>query len=204
MTTKAAKPAHVTDTVSLWQGSFGNSYHDRNRVNWEARVPFWQSAIEYCTPASVFELGCGPGWNLQAIASVAPNTELYGADVNQAAVNEARAQGFEVQHIGQHGIAGLYQSGSMDLVVTAGCLIHIPPQDLERTMRQLVDLSARWVIAVEYDADVEEPVEYRGHTGALWRRPYGALYAALGLRQIAVIPEAQGFDSCTGYLLERA
>lgn len=193
----------MTDTNALWTGSFGNAYHSRNRVQWEQRAPFWQSAIDFCTPATVFELGCGPGWNLQAIQSIAPNTDLYGADLNQEAVNEARSQGFEVQHVGEHGIAGLYERGSMDMVVTCGCLIHVPPDALERTMQSLIDLSGRFIIAVEYDADVEEEVEYRGHSGALWKRPYGALFSALGMRLVSVIPEVEGFDQCTGYLLEK-
>lgn len=192
----------MTDTNTLWAGSFGRQYHERNRVDYQARVPFWQSAIDYCTPATVFELGCGPGWNLQAIQSCAPNTEVHGADLNLEAVNEARAQGLEVQHVGEHGIAGLYPSGSMDLVFTAGCLIHVPPAALEQTMRSLIDLTGRYIIAVEYDADVEEEVEYRGVKGALWKRPYGALYAALGMRLLS-FGEAEGFDQCMYYLLEK-
>jgi pseudaminic acid biosynthesis-associated methylase len=192
----------MTDTNQLWSGSFGNAYHDRNRVDWKARVPFWQSAIEYTTPASVFELGCGPGWNLMAIAECAPATDLFGADLNLSAVNEARSQGFEVQQATEHGIAGMYPSGSMDLVATCGCLIHVPPAQLEGVMRSLVDLSARYVLAVEYDADTEEEVEYRGVKGALWKRPYGALYMGLGLRLIS-FGEADGFNACHYYLMEK-
>lgn len=193
----------MTDTNQLWSGSFGREYHQRCRVEWEKRIPFWQSAIEFCTPATVFELGCGPGWNLRAIQEVAPNTDCFGADLNQEAVNEARSQGLEVQHISGHGIAGMYEKGSMDLCITSGCLIHVPPQDLERTMQSLVDLAGRFIIAVEYDADTEEEVEYRGHSGALWRRPYGALYVNLGMRLLSVIPDAEGFTECTAFLLEK-
>jgi trans-aconitate methyltransferase len=192
------------NTVDLWAGPFGNEYHVRNgEVDWKARLPFWNSALEFTTPGSVFELGCGPGWNLQAIATIAPNTELHGADVNMSAVNEARGQGFEVQHIGLHGIEGLYPPRSMDLVFTAGCLIHVPPSELERTMKSLIDLSAKYVLAIEYDADVEEEVEYRGQKGALWKRPYGGLYMGLGLTLLST-GEAGGFDNCTYYLLEKA
>lgn len=190
-------------TTDLWAGSFGDSYHDRNRVQWEDRIPFWQSAIEYTTPGTVFELGCGPGWNLKAIQQCAPNIDVFGADVNLAAVNEARSQGLEVQQVHSQGIAGLYQPGSMDLVFTAGCLIHVAPDDLERTMRQLIALAGRFVLAIEYDADVEQEVEYRGVKGALWKRPYGALYAALGLRLLST-GEAGGFDRCEYALLEKA
>lgn len=190
-------------TTDLWAGQFGNDYTDRNRVEWQTRLPFWQSAIEFCTPGAVFEFGCNAGWNLHAIANVAPNMLLHGCDVNQKAVNEARAHGLEVQHVGAQGIVGLYPPGSMDLVFTAGVLIHIAPADLERTMRSLVELSGRYVMAVEYhEEEGEVEVEYRGHKGALWRRNYGKLYEAMGL-QLLSQGEAGGFDSCTYYLLEK-
>lgn len=194
----------MTDTIQLWSGPFGNAYHERNDgVNWQGRIPFWESAIQFCTPASVFELGCGPGWNLRAISTCAPNLELYGADVNLQAVNDARSAGFEVQHVGQHGIAGLYPPGSMDLVATCGCLIHVPPKDLERTMRSLVELSGRFVLAVEYhEAEGEVMVPYRDTEGTLFRRNYGKLYQDLGMVLLSE-GEAGGFDDCTYYLLEK-
>lgn len=200
---QAGEPVQVRNTVDLWSGSFGNAYLERNRVDWKARVPFWQSCIEYTTPGTVFEFGCNAGWNLRAIQSVAPSTDVYGADVNQAAVNEARAAGVEAQVISEHGIAGMYEPRSMDLVITAGVLIHIPPEQLDRTMRSLIDLSGRYICAVEYDADREEEVEYRGHKGALWKRPYGAIFESMGMRQVFVVPDVEGFDNCTAYLLER-
>lgn len=190
-------------TTDLWAGKFGNDYLLRNRVDWEARMPFWESAIHFCTPATVFEFGCNAGWNLRAIQAVAPGTDLYGCDVNQNAVNEARAQGFEVQHVGEHGVAGLYEPGSMDLVFTAGVLIHMPPADLERTMRDLIDLASRYVVAVEYHVDEGEvEVEYRGQSGALWKRNFGKLYQDLGLNLLSQ-GVAGGFDQCEYYLLEK-
>lgn len=191
-------------TTDLWAGQFGNEYIERNRVAWQPRAEFWRSAVEFCTPATVFEFGCNIGLNLRAIQSVAPNTALFGCDVNATAVNEARAAGFEVQHVGAQGVAGLYEPGSMDLVFTAGVLIHVAPADIERTMRDLISLSGRYVLAIEYhEEEGEVEVEYRGQTGALWRRPYGKLYADLGLRLLSQ-GEAGGFDKCTYYLLERS
>jgi pseudaminic acid biosynthesis-associated methylase len=190
-------------TTDLWSGTFGNAYTERNRVDYQARIPFWESAIQFCTPATVFEFGCNAGWNLRAIQTCAPNIDLFGVDVNQQAVNEARAAGLEVQHVGEHGFTGLYEPGSMDLVFSAGVLIHVAPTDLQRTMQSLIDLSGRYVIAVEYHVDDgEEEVEYRGQTGALWKRNYGKLYQDMGLRLLSQ-GEAGGFDQCEFYLLEK-
>lgn len=190
-------------TTDLWAGKFGNEYTDRNRVDWQARIPFWESAIQFCTPATVFELGANAGWNLRAIQACAPNIDVFGCDVNQQAVNEARAAGLDVQLAHEHGLAGLYEPGTMDLVFTAGVLIHVAPDQLRRTMQELIDLSGRYVIAVEYHVDEgEQEVEYRGVAGALWKRNYGKLYQDLGLRLLSQ-GEAGGFDQCTYYLLEK-
>ena len=190
-------------TEQFWEGDFGNEYLQRNRVDWKARVPFWESAIEYCAPASVLEVGCNAGWNLMAMQKVDPSIELYGVDINAQAVEEARQNGFEVMRTGAVTIAGLYDPGSMDLVVTCGVLIHVAPEDLDPVMRAIVATSAKYVLAVEYAAEQEEDIEYRGHMGRLWRRPFGALYQSLGLRLISE-GVAGGFDDCTYWLLEKA
>ena len=189
-------------TEDLWSGTFGAEYHVRNRVNWRERVPFWESAMQFTEAASVLEVGCGPGWNLQAIQAIAPNTELYGVEINAGAAEEARQSGFEVQNTNALGILGLHEPGSIDLVFTAGMLIHVAPADLESVMRAIVAVSGRYVLAIEYAAEQEEEVEYRGQKGALWKRPFGDLYQKLGLRLLS-FGEAGGFDECIYWLLDK-
>jgi spore coat polysaccharide biosynthesis protein SpsF len=190
------------NTQDFWAGDFGDAYRKRNEVNWQARIPFWESAIHYCTPASVLEVGCNAGWNLRAIQTTAPNLDLYGVDVNAAAVEEARQAGFDVQCTDALGIMGLHEPGTVDLVFTAGMLIHVAPQDLESVMRAIVTVSGRYVLAVEYEADEETEVEYRGHSGKLWKRNFGKLYEALGMKLLST-GEAGGFDSCQYWLLSK-
>lgn len=193
----------MTETTDFWAGTFGKEYLARNRVNWLARVPFWQSAIEYCQPATVLEVGTNAAWNLRAIQQVAPSTECFGVDVNAEAAEEARQAGFEVQHTDALGILGLHEANSVDLVFTAGVLIHVAPQDLESVMRTIITVSGRYVLAIEYESEETEEVEYRGHAGRLWKRPYGRLYQALGLKLLVEVPAVEGFDNCTGWLLEK-
>jgi pseudaminic acid biosynthesis-associated methylase len=187
----------------FWAGEFGNDYVDRCRVDWHARLPFWESAIHYCMPASVLEVGCNAGWNLLAIHEISPSVQLHGIDINSKAVEQARQAGIEAMTM--PAIPGCQAHGaeSMDLVFTAGVLIHVPPEDLAATMRAIVDASAKYVIAIEYEADEEEEVEYRGHKGKLWKRPFGKLYEDMGLRLLSVVPDATGFDKCTAWLLEK-
>lgn len=190
-------------TEDFWSGRFGDEYLARNRVEWEARVPFWQSAIDFMEPGSMLEVGCNAGWNLRAIQSIQADIDLYGVDINASAAEEARQAGFEVRVLGAQGIVGLHEPGSIDCVFTAGVLIHVAPEDIEATMRQIIAVSGRYVLAIEYMADQEEALDYRGHTGKLWKRPFGAMYQQMGL---VLLSEgvAGGFDQCGYALLERA
>lgn len=189
-------------TEDFWQQQFGDEYHRRNRVDWKARMDFWDSAMQYTGAKSVLDVGCGPGWNLLAIQAVAPGTELHGVDVNASAVEEARQHGLEAHCTPAIGIAGLYPAESIDLVATSGVLIHIAPADLEPVMRAIVATSGKYVLAIEYEADAETEVEYRGHKGKLWKRPFARLYQGLGLRLLST-GEAGGFDRCEYALLEK-
>jgi hypothetical protein len=72
-------------------------------------------------------------------------------------------------------------------------------------MQELIHHSFDYVLAIEYDADEEEEIEYRGQMGLLWKRPYGELYADLGLTMIhtELIGRDQGFDDCRWWLMRK-
>lgn len=195
---------HPSATHEWWAGEGGDQYLHRNRVDWRARIPFWQTVIDLTGARSVYEFGCNAGWNLSAIRRAYPDVALYGYDVNsEAAWEAARALGPGNSHIEAGAPPPLF--GPIDLVITAGVLIHIQPADLEETMRYLIGQSARYVLAIEYFADQEQEIEYRGQMGLLWKRPYGQLYIDLGLKLVASWPPAAcvGFDNCTAWLLEK-
>lgn len=189
------------NVADLWSGEFGDAYLARNRVNWAARVPFWGSILGLTRASSVLEVGCNAGWNLRALRALDDSLELRGLDINEQALDEARAQGLWVAAGNIVEGAGLPRS---DLVFTAGVLIHLAPDDLEAAMRAIVAASREYVVAVEYGADTEEMIRYRGHD-ALWRRPFGALYEAMGLRIIGkgFVGKADGFDDCQWWCLRK-
>lgn len=190
-------------TEDFWAGQFGQEYLERNRIDPRTRLDFWRSAVEFCEPHSVFEVGCNRGHNLLAIQMANPSAELYGLDVNETAVNEAREVGIEAQKGSALALRGLYEPGSMDLVFTAGVLIHIAPSDLEGVMSGIIATSGRYVLAVEYFSEHEEEVEYRGHSGKLWKRPFGKLYQDMGLTLLSE-GVAGGFDQCSYWLLAKS
>jgi pseudaminic acid biosynthesis-associated methylase len=201
-----ARPAvdvHGANPRQFWAGQFGDEYTDRNRVDYMARVPFWQRIVDATMAQSFLDIGCNAGWNLEALRHVGNNQFLMaGIDINARALVEAGGKGFVVDDYAAHELGALYQAGSCEMAITSGVLIHIPPEDLAVTMRAIVDVSSRWVVAIEYDAPSETEVEYRGHAGRLWKRPYGQLYQDMGLSLVET-GEAQGFEACSYWLLEK-
>lgn len=181
-------------TEEFWRGEFGNEYTKRNRVDWRARIPFWRHIIDKTGARSVFELGCNAGWNLSAIRRACPDVNILGFDVNQQALKIAETAGIKSE--------ALLHMGSIELVFTAGVLIHVPPEELKDTMDMLVLGSCDYVLAVEYESEEETEVEYRGHSGKLWKRPYGKLYQDMGL-ELVETGSAEGFDNCTYWLMRK-
>lgn len=192
------------DTKALWVGEFGNEYTARNRVDWRKRVPFWSKILILTGARSVFEFGCNAGWNLSAIQMAANclgdwMPKVYGMDLNVEATAQAQAAGLNVwPAVGMPG-KGL----GCELAFTAGVLIHIPPEELSYQMDMLIHQSTHFVLAVEYEAQAEEVVPYRGQEAALWKRPYGKLYREKGLNLVAYGDSAEGFDRCAYWLFRK-
>ena len=195
----------MNEQAAAWAGEFGDAYTDRNRVDWRRRLNFWANILDATGARSVLEIGCGAGWNLTALAKAGRSWgQVRGVDLNANACARASAAGCEVTRGDVHDTCR-WGPGDHELVFTAGVLIHVAPADLDATMRAIVGLSNRWVLAIEYEATEEQEIEYRGQQGLLWKRPYGEIYARMGLRPVerGVLTKDAGFDNCTYWLMEK-
>ena len=183
------------EAEEFWQGEDGDAYHRRNWVDWQLRVPFFKRVLELTGARSVLEFGCGPGWNLSACKRAFPDTQLYGHEINYAAEEAARAAGLNVRNWR----SSIYALPETELVFTAGCLIHIPPDEINTIMGRLVAMSYKYVMCIEYEDEEETEIEYRGKSGLLWKRPYIEMYKDMGLKLIETgkLQQDVGFDNCT-------
>lgn len=185
-------------TAEFWAGKFGAEYTARNRVDWRKRIPFWREVIELTGARSVFEFGCNAGWNGSAIKRAFQDVAYAGYEINNVALDQAITAGLVADDAMPFGV-----SENFELAFSAGVLIHIAPDDLGDVMCEIIDMSCQYVLAIEYAADKEEEVEYRGHAGKLWRRPFGEMYQELGLKLVKEWPAGEGFDNCTAWLLTK-
>lgn len=193
----------MTTQEDLWRGEFGDAYLVRNQVQWRKRMPFWLHIKEKTACRSALEIGCSAGWNLMALREL-DVPHLAGIDINAEAVKQAQKN-----HL--FAVLGTPDLGArigpcFDLVFTAGMLIHVAPDELAGTIDAMIVASRKYVLAIEYASDyLHEEINYRGHDAALWKRPYGQILADAGLFLVAKgeVGEADGFDRCTYWLMEK-
>jgi pseudaminic acid biosynthesis-associated methylase len=192
--------------LALWRSEFGRAYTERNDHEKPERIEAWRRLLAGIEPRRVLEVGCNVGWNLSYLSRLGVR-ELYGVEPQPDAVRIARSRGPE------HGvlIGTAYdlplRDGYCDLVFTSGVLIHIAPESIGFALDEIYRVSRRWIAAIEYDAPVEQEIEYRGHAGALWKRDHGAAWLArypdLRLIRSLELGADLGYDTCTAHLFEK-
>lgn len=163
-------------STDLWRGPFGDEYLARNQPTVDQVRPVLDHILAGIEFDSVLEVGCSKGHNLLALES--DGRLLSGVEPNDQARHAAQHEGLDV--IDGDILDLPYLDDSYDLVLTCGVLIHIAPPDIRQAVNEVVRVTRRYVLAIEYGAVEEEMVEYRGHKDILWRRNFGKLYEAWG------------------------
>jgi pseudaminic acid biosynthesis-associated methylase len=206
MTEETGSP-EATRLENLWAGDFGDAYIARNAVLDERRATFWRSILASAPIRNVLEIGCGQGGNLRPLSQVLEPGDVWGIDVNRVAIERARqnAPGTNAVHSIARSLP--FRDGWFDLVFTMGVLIHQPEESLDGVMSEIVRCARRFVLWGEYRSDHTEEVPYRGATGALFKRDYGAIYGSrfpdLSVRGEGFLGPETGFDRVTWQILEK-
>jgi len=194
-----------TEQLGAWSGEFGKQYTERNQISWEARKPHFEGIIKGLSLDSVLEVGCNRGHNLVALQSiVGEGTALVGIEPNAYALGLARASTSAVGFLSGTALDLPFKDGVFDLVFTCGVLIHIALADLPKAMAEIHRVSRRYVLAVEYFAEQETPIRYRGNENLLWKRDFAKHYLTqfpdLTVVRTGYLPE---FDRCHWWLFEK-
>jgi spore coat polysaccharide biosynthesis protein SpsF len=201
------EPAETTRLESLWAGDFGDAYIDRNRTLDERRSAFWERLLGEHDIASVLEVGCGQGGNLRPIARVLEPADVWGIDVNQHALANARAAAPGINAVSSVARQLPFRDGFVDLAFTVGVLIHQPDTTLPIVVSEIVRCARSFVLWAEYHAPATEEVPYHDAAGSLFRRDYGRIYhelfPELVVRDEGFLDAESGFDRVTWQLLEK-
>ena len=203
---KEGTEASADRLEQFWAGDFGDAYTERNRGSIDRRV-FWRDLIASHPFQSALEVGCNVGENLLALSEFLGAGSVAGVDVNEGALARARAALPEADLRRAAARKLPFSDGAFELVFTAMVLIHQPDETLHAVMGEIVRCSSRFVLSIEYESPEQVDVPYRGHRGALFKRPYAGLYTSTfaKLRTVAsgFLGQGEGWDDVTWSLLER-
>lgn len=163
-----------------WRGEFGDAYTARSpagRERIDQAAKFWDMIFRKIEkPQSILEVGANVGANLMAIRGLS-DAILYAVEPN----DRARSILEESNIVSPENIRAAsaqelpFISNSIDLVFTAGVLIHIAPNDLLGACSEIHRCSRRYILCSEYFSDQPEQKSYRGHNG-LFLRDFGSYY----------------------------
>ena len=204
-----------THQSALWRGHFGDEYIARNPTsagNVQAAAMLWARILlrlQGERPRKILEVGANIGINLCALRGLT-DAELFALEPNAAARQQlAETRVLPAENI-LDGVAsriGL-PDVSMDLVFTRGVLIHIHPDDLLASCRELHRVARRYIVSIEYFSANPEELRYRNQSNALFKRDFGTYWLDHfpGLRVIDygfAWQRMTGLDNLTWWVFEK-
>jgi hypothetical protein len=122
--------------VNIWQGEFGDDYTRRHADQDNSkRAALWSAFIpEGCE--SILEVGANKGHNLQAVAQHR-KIDLYAAEPNELALQHLLEWLPKERVLANFADKLSFPDGFVDCVFTCGVLIHVPPDKLLQSMREI-------------------------------------------------------------------
>ena len=197
----------MSQQLEAWQGEFGTAYTTRNVPDWHIRLPAFRHMLDGLSITSALEIGCNRGHNLLALAELLPDCEIVGIEPNGVALGIAQAASPRITALYGHALDIPFPDGSFDLVFTAGVLIHLPLASLSQALRNMHRASRRYLLSIEYSAETETAIPYRGSNELLWKRDflrhYQAEFPTLALIGSGYWGIENGFDRTHWWLFEK-
>lgn len=176
----------LNNQATEWMGKFGNEYTKRS-VNPDG------NGFEYCFEMTreelngefigslkkdikILEVGVGTGRQLTILKKMGFQN-LCGIELNREAISLANKQGIFI--LPGNACDTPFKDNLFDLVFTSALLIHIPPSDIEKALKEIYRCSRRYIWGYEYYAPEYTEIVYRGKKNMLWKADFLKMYLDL-------------------------
>ena len=201
---------YKTEQEEFWAGEFGDEYLQRNTLEdgLTRRTILWSKMLRSAVGIeTVREFGCNIGINLAALHCISPQLKLYGSDINERALSQARQ--LNIADLTSASFIEPTEFEKTDLTFASGVLIHINPSHLKIAYQNLYENSKNYILLCEYYNPTPVEVNYRGHAERLFKRDFaGDMIDAYNLKLVDygfnyhrdnIAPH----DDCTWFLLQK-
>lgn len=158
----------------FWKSEFGDEYVDRNDGPKfvAAKIDMFIKALKSANNiSSIIELGANRGLNANALKAILPNCHYTGVEIGDKAFSLLK-QNPKVDDCHHTSIHELKVTKKFDLAMIAGVMIHLNPSSLPDVYHLLASLSNRYILISEYYNPNPVEVNYRGHSGKLFKRDF--------------------------------
>jgi SAM-dependent methyltransferase len=160
------------------------------------RAEWLADRIAAYRPASVLEVGCGYGKQLDRLRSRLPDVPLFGIDFSPTQLAEARH--FLANHSGVSLALGSgarlpFADRSFDLVLTSAVILHNTPPVAEAIRREVLRVSLR---LVAHNEDTNVSYNRFGYDTAAWYRAAGIRVLECGPIDVAQDPDRDVSQFC--------
>tara|TARA_B100000700_G_C14879570_1_gene777411 strand:+ start:293 stop:907 length:615 start_codon:yes stop_codon:yes gene_type:complete len=196
---------------NIWKAEFGDQYTDRMLKVHEGeggqRKKFWDYIINAMDDVkSVTEIGCNAGMNLEGIHSANQNLKIIGIEPNHYAREKALFISKNRYSVVEGNIFNLSGFDKSDLGITCTLLIHIAPENLIKAMKNVYELSKKYILIMEYYWPTLKEIHYRGLDDALWKQDFGRIFTNnfdVDILKTGYLDERDGFDGVTWWLFKK-
>ena len=164
---------YQTEQENFWAGEFGEDYIGRNlgSKTLAANLALFSRIIPLTSGVdSLLEFGANIGKNLRALRLLLPEIKLSAVEINPKAAAELEKIGSIDVH--NCSILEFTPDTKKDMVLIKGVLIHMNPDVLQSVYQKLYEASAKYICIAEYYNPVPVELDYRGHTGKLFKRDF--------------------------------
>ncbi len=162
----------------FWTSEFASGYMQRNNIddkicNVPSRINFFKEVIDKTHDLqSVIEFGANIGLNILALKKLKPTLSITALEINSNACESLKTIP-NINVINESIVdAAPEKVGKYDLTFTSGVLIHINPEELDKSYNLLYECSNKYILVAEYYSPKPVMIPYHGKDNVLFKRDF--------------------------------
>ncbi len=163
---------YKTEQEEFWAKEFGDEYCKRNTKIVKSNINLFSKILSKTSNInSIIEFGSNIGMNLQALNTINDEFKLSAIEINKSAVDQLNTLEY-INNVFNESLLEIELENKYDLTFIKGVLIHINPDYLQTVYEKLYENSKKYILIIEYYNPTPVEVNYRGHSGKLFKRDF--------------------------------
>jgi ubiquinone/menaquinone biosynthesis C-methylase UbiE len=148
---------------------------------------------------SLFEAGCGFGWNIKRVKDEFPETHVGGVDFSLPQLVNSKKYMDSYNALVSRGDATQipFCDDAFDIGITVGVFMNLHPSKIKNALKEMIRVSKKYIIHLEYDElhSTQQLINRRAFKTNIVSHDYKTLYQSLGKKVITFQSHVEFSDS---------